>query len=198
MLVLVIGLIVFFAVHILPTAPDLKKGLIARFGETPFRIAFGVVALAGFTLIVLGYHKLQLHPGKNVQLWDPPAWTHHVAMALMIPSMILLVAAYIPSRIRTAAKHPLLAAIKFWALAHLFANGDLGSLLLFGGFLAFAIYDRISVKRRGDAGRLGTRTGGPFNDVVVIVGGLALYAFLVLWGHGVLIGAPLMSMTSLS
>ncbi len=192
MLLLVLGLIIFFAVHLVPTSPGLRQGLVARFGETAFKAAFGIASLVGLVLIVMGYHKLQLMPGKNVVLWDPPTWTRHLAMLLMIPAIILLVASQIPSRIRTAAKHPMLAAIKIWALAHLLANGDLASLLLFGGFLAFAVYDRISVKRRAYAGRLGTETGAPVNDVIVVVLGLALYAIILVWGHGALIGVPLL------
>jgi uncharacterized membrane protein len=193
MLLLVLGLAVFFAVHLVPTVPDLRQGLVARFGLTAFKAVFGLVALLGLVLIVLGYHKLQMMPGKNPVLWDPPAWTRHLAMLLMIPSMILLVATYVPSRIRTAAKHPMLAAIKLWAAAHLVANGDLASLLLFGGFLAFGIYDRISLKRRGNAGPGATGTGPPVNDALVVVAGLALYALFIVWGHGAVIGVPLVS-----
>jgi uncharacterized membrane protein len=193
MLLLILGLVIFFAVHIVPTVPDLKQGLVQRFGEGAFKAVFSIVSLAGLALIVFGYHKLQINPGKNVVLWDPPTWTRHLAMLLMLPALILLVASQIPSRIRTAAKHPMLAAIKIWALAHLLANGDLASLLLFGGFLAFAVYDRISVKRRAYAGRLGTAEGGPVADIIVVVLGVALYALIVVWGHGALIGVPLLS-----
>ena len=124
------------------------------------RRSFAVVSLIGFALIVLGFHKLQLHPGKNPQLWDPPMWTRHIALALMLPAMIALVAAYVPSHIHTMLKHPMLVAIKIWALAHLLANGDLASLVLFGSFLAFAVYDRISVKRRGAPGAARRRAPG--------------------------------------
>lgn len=192
MLPLVIGLAIFFAVHLVPTQPELRKGLIERHGETAYKIGFALVALAGLVLIILGYGKLQLHPGKNVQLWDPPVFMRHITLALMVPALILLVAAYVPSRIRTAVKHPMLAAIKIWAFAHLLANGDLGSILLFGSFLAFAVYDRISVKRRAAAGPLGLKTGGPANDVLVVLAGLALYGFMLTWGHQHLIGVPLM------
>lgn len=194
MLLLILGLVVFFTIHLVPTVPDLRQGLVSRFGETAFKAAFGIVALLGLVLIVVGYHKLQLMPGKNPVLWDPPQWTRHVAFLLMVPAMILLVAAFVPSRIRTAVKHPMLAAVKIWALAHLVANGDLGSLLLFGGFLAFAVYDRISLKRRANLGRLGARTGPPVNDVLVVGAGLALYALMLVWGHGLLIGVPLVSL----
>jgi len=193
MLPLILGLLLFFAVHLVPTSPSLRQGLLDRFGTAAYRIGFSVISLIGFVLIVVGYHKLQVMTGKNVVLWDPPSWTRHIAFLLMVPAMILLVAAFVPSRIRAAAKHPMLAAIKFWALAHLLVNGDLGSLLLFGAFLAFAVYDRISVKHRAAPGPLGSATGGPLNDVIVVVAGLALYAVVMFWGHGALIGVPIVS-----
>ena len=152
----------------------------------------------GLVVIVLGFHKLQLHPGKNPILWEPPVWTRHLAVALMLPAMILLVASLVPSRIRTATRHPMLIAIKIWALAHLLANGDLASLLLFGSFLAFAVYDRISVKKRGARGPLGAASpSSALNDVLVIVIGLALYAWILLVGHQWLIGvAPMPGLTA--
>lgn len=192
MLPLILGLLLFFAVHLVPSSPSLRDGLVERFGASAYRIGFSVLSLIGFVLIVVGYHKLQVMPGKNPVLWDPPSWTRHIAFLLMLPSMILLVAAFVPSRIRTAAKHPMLAAIKFWALAHLLVNGDLGSLVLFGSFLAFGVYDRISLKHRAAAGPALVGPG-PFNDVLVILGGLALFAVMLVWGHGALIGVPVVS-----
>jgi uncharacterized membrane protein len=193
MLVMVIGLVVFFAVHLVPTNPELRNGLLARFGLTGYKAVFSILALIGLALIILGFHKLQLHPGKNPQLWVPPLWTRHIALALMLPAMIALVAAYVPSRIRTMLKHPLLVAIKIWALAHLLANGDLGGLLLFGSFLAYAVYDRISVKRRHALGPLGDKTGPWFNDVIVLVVGMGLYLVFLLWAHQFLIGVSPLS-----
>jgi len=190
MMVLIVGLILFLGIHLLPTSPELRDGLKERIGENPYRVLFSLLSIAGLVIIILGYHKLQLHPGKNPILWEPPVWTRHIAVGLMLPAMILLVAAVIPSRIRTAARHPMLAAIKIWAFAHLIANGDLGALLLFGSFLAFAVYDRISIKRRGEGASHGTALvpPGPMNDVLVVVLGIALYAALLFGGHQWLIG----------
>lgn len=189
MMVLVVGLILFLGVHLVPTSPELRDGLKERIGEVPYKVIFSLLSLIGFVVIVLGFHKLQLHPGKNPVLWDPPTWTRHIAVALMLPAMIFLVASVIPSRIRTAVRHPMLIAIKTWAFAHLIANGDLGALLLFGSFLAFAVYDRISVKKRGAQGPLGNATpSSPINDVLVVVVGVALYAALLYGGHQWLIG----------
>jgi uncharacterized membrane protein len=188
-MVLIVGLILFLGLHLLPTSPELRDGLKERVGAVPYRVIFSLLSIAGLVIIILGFHKLQLHPGKNPVLWDPPVWTRHIAVGLMLPAMILLVAAVIPSRIRSAAKHPTLAAIKIWALAHLLANGDLGGILLFGSFLAFAVYDRISVKKRGARGPLGDASpASPINDVAVVVLGIALYAALLFGGHQWLIG----------
>ncbi|MBA2125367.1 NnrU family protein [Hyphomicrobium methylovorum] len=197
MMVLIVGLILFLGIHLLPTSPELRDGLKERLGENVYKILFSLISLAGLVVIVLGFHKLQLHPGKNPILWDPPVWTRHIAVALMFPAMILLVASIIPSRIRTATRHPMLIAIKIWALAHLLANGDLASLLLFGSFLAFAVYDRISVKRRVTATPSSfAQPPGAFNDVIVVVVGVALYAALLFGGHQWLIGvAPIPSLS---
>lgn len=176
----------------LPTSAALRQSFVDRLGGGTYKLVFSAVSLAGLVLIIYGYHKLQINPGKNVILWDPPTWTKHIAFALMLPAMIFLAASQIPSRIRTALKHPMLLAIKTWALAHLIANGDLASLALFGSFLAYAVFDRISLKHRTSFGPLGTKTGGPLNDVLVIVVGVALYAAMLLWGHGALIGVPLL------
>jgi uncharacterized membrane protein len=189
MMVLIVGLILFLGLHLLPTSPELRDGLKERIGGTRYKIIFSLLSFAGLVVIILGYHKLQLHPGKNPILWEPPIWTRHIAVGLMLPAMILLVASVIPSRIRTVTRHPMLIAIKTWALAHLLANGDLGALLLFGSFLAFAVYDRISVKKRAALGPLGAaKSASPLNDVLVVVIGVALYAALLFGGHQWLIG----------
>ncbi len=192
MMLLIAGLLIFFLVHLVPTQSELKSGLVSRFGANTYKAAFSVVALIGLVLIVVGYHKLQLMPGKNPQIWAPPAWTRHITFLLMIPAMILLVAAYIPSRIRSAVKHPMLAAIKIWAFAHLITNGDLAAIVLFGSFLAFGVFDRISVKKRAALGPLGSAERSAVNDAIAVAGGLALYAFMLLWGHAHLIGIALL------
>lgn len=193
MLVMVLGLVVFFAIHFVPSNAELRNGLVARFGETGYKAVFSIVSLIGLVLIVVGFAKLQMHPGKNPQLWVPPLWSRHIAIALMLPAMIALVAAYVPSHIHTLLKHPMLVAIKIWALAHLLANGDLGALILFGSFLAFAVYDRISVKRRGALGPVGDKTGPWINDAVVVVLGTGLYLAFLLWAHKLLIGVSPLS-----
>lgn len=192
MLPLILGIVIFLGVHLVPTSPDLKSGLVERFGATAYKVGFGLLSLIGFVLIVLGYHKLQLMPDKNVILWDPPVFMRHIAVALMLPAMIFLMAYLVPSRIRTKLKHPMLVAIKTWALAHLLANGDLASLILFGSFLAYAVYDRISMKRRVTTAPVNVVPPSPMNDAIVVIGGIVLFAIILFWAHEHLIGvAPI-------
>jgi len=192
MIPLLLGLLIFLGVHLLPTQPDLRRGLAARFGEGAYKAGFAVVSLLGFALIVYGYHKIQLAPGKNVFLWTPPPWGRHVTMLLMLPVFVLLVAAYLPGRITQAVRHPMILAVKLWAAGHLLVRGDVASLLLFGGFLAWGILDRISLKRREAAGLVTVKSGPILNDVIAVVVGLLVYAVFVKWGHAALIGIRLL------
>jgi uncharacterized membrane protein len=129
-----------------------------------------------------------------VVLYTPPAWLPPVAMVLLIPVFPLLLAAYLPGRIQTAAKHPMLAATTLWAVAHLLANGMLADVLLFGVFLVWAVLDRISMTRRTQR-PVPSMPPSRANDLIAVVGGLALYATFVLWLHGWLIGVPLIGRT---
>ncbi|MFV0298361.1 MAG: NnrU family protein [Hyphomicrobiaceae bacterium] len=191
MLTLVLGLVIFLGIHLLPTRRELREGLVTRFGSGPYRAFFSIVSLVGFALIVIGFHKVQLHPGKNPQLWSPPAWGRHVTMTLMLPVFPLLVATYLRGRIAGVVRHPMVTAVKFWALAHLFARGDLASLLLFLSFMAWAVVDRISLKKREAQGEVVVTSGPVTNDIIAVVVGLALYWVFIKWGHPYLIGVQI-------
>jgi uncharacterized membrane protein len=192
-MLLIIGLVIFLGAHLVPTFPETRAALRIRLGESGYKGLFSLVSLLGLLLIALGFGEARM-ASWNMVLWSPPVWTKHIAFALMLPAFILLVATYIPSHIRDRAKHPMLAAVKIWALAHLIANGDLAGVLLFGSFLAYGVYDRISVKRRGALGPLGARHGGVFNDALVVLIGLVLFALMLTKGHAWLIGVPLLRM----
>jgi uncharacterized membrane protein len=184
MITLLAGLVIFFAVHsIAIVAPALRTRLLGTWGEGSFKAGYGVVSLVGFILIVYGFGLARQSP---ILLYVPPAWMRHVTFLLMLPVFPLLLAAYLPGRIKTAFKHPMLAAVKFWALAHLLSNGRLADVLLFGGFLAWAVVDRISLKRRTQEIR--TAAPGKFNDLIAVVLGLALYGFFMARAHVWLFG----------
>jgi uncharacterized membrane protein len=185
MIWLVLGLVGFLGVHSFSiVAHGARTGLVARYGEGAFKGVYAIVSVASLMLITWGYGEARLDP---VQLWVPPTWARHLVWLLMVPVFPLLVAAYAPGKIRSAVGHPMLTAVKAWAFAHLIANGTLADLLLFGGFLAWAVADRISLKRRPGATRSPKRGWG-VGDAVAIVGGLVLYGAFFVWLHPLLIG----------
>jgi uncharacterized membrane protein len=193
MLLLICGLVVFLGVHAWPMAPRLRRRMSERLGSGGYMGLFSLMSLVGFGLILWGYGQTRaLGAAANPVLYVPPYGLRHLAHLLMLPAVILMVAAYVPSRIRDAAQHPMLASIKLWAAAHLLVRGDLASVLLFGSFLAWAVLDRISVKKRNALGPLGARTGTARGDAIVVLVGLAAYAVIFVWAHHALIGVPLM------
>jgi len=186
--VLLIGLVVFFGVHSVSIVNDpWRDRMAAKIGEWPWKGLYALVSIIGFMLIVWGYGLARHDP---VVVYTPPGWLHPVAMVLLVPVFPLLLATYLPGRIQTAAKHPMLAATKLWAFAHLLANGMLADVLLFGAFLVWAVLDRISMKHRTQR-PVPSVPPSRANDLVAVVGGLTLYAAFVLWLHGWLIGIPL-------
>ena len=189
MSVLIIGLVVFLGIHsIRILAPNARDRFVVRLGEGRWKGVYSLVSAAGLVLIVIGYGIAR---ESYVGLWDPPVWTRHLALTLMIPVFPLLLAAYLPGRIKAAAKHPMLLSVKIWALAHLLANGGLHDVVLFGSLLAWAVVDRISVKRRASP-ILPTPSGFGTNDLIAVVGGLVLYlVFLLHLQLGLLGVAPL-------
>lgn len=180
MLVLVTGLVIFLGVHSISIfAPAWRDSMAARLGVEPWKRVYSLAAIAGFALLVWGYGLARQEP---VILYHPPGWLRHVTALLMLPVFPLLLATYLPGRIQSTVKHPMLTATKAWAVAHLLANGSLADVLLFGGFLAWAVLDRISVGKRSPRPIPGA-PASKLNDVIAIVGGLAIYAVFVGWAH---------------
>lgn len=184
----VLGLALFFGAHFFSTFRSRGPGdLKQKLGYGPYMGLYSLVSIAGLVLMIMGYGFLR----NMIPVWDPPVWTRHIPLTLMLPALILLVAAYAPTGyIKKAVKHPMLAAVKIWAFAHLCANGDLASIILFGSFLAYAVIDRIVVKRRGNP--MEGKTPSAMGDVISVVGGIAAYAAIAFWAHAALFGVPVM------
>lgn len=184
MTLLVLGLVLFLGIHSVSiVAPGWRDAQAAR-SEKGWKALYTVVAIVGFVLIIYGYGEARL---ATPLLYAPPTWMRHVAMLLLVPVFPLLLAAYLPGRIKTATKHPMLAATKLWAVSHLLANGTLADVLLFGGFLVWAVADRISFKRRTQRPIPGAPASSA-NDLIAIVLGLALYGLFVWRAHAWLVG----------
>jgi uncharacterized membrane protein len=189
MTLLIVGIVLFFGIHsVAIVAPTWRDAQAARLGLA-WRGLYTVVSIVGLVALIYGFGLSRHEP---VVLYSPPTWMRHVTMLLMLPVFPLLIAAYAPGRIKTATKHPMLAATKLWALAHLLSNGALGDVLLFGGFLVWAVADRVSLNKRPVRAIPGAPPG-PFNDAIAVVGGLVLYALFVWKAHAWVTGRPLIT-----
>ena len=151
LLMMIAGLILFLGTHSYSLRRVSRAALVAKVGPEVYKVVYSVISLIGLVLIIWGYASYRA--AGYVPLWNPPVWTKHLALLLMLPVFVLLAVSAAPGkgrpgRIRAVTKHPMLLAVKIWATAHLLANGDLGSILLFGSFLAWAVMARISCKRR--------------------------------------------------
>lgn len=188
MILMLAGLALFLASHGFTTMREQRAAVIARIGEGPYKIAYSLVSLLAILMIAYGYGDWRAD--GSVNLWDPPVWTRHLALLLMLLASIMLVAAYSAGRIKATLKHPMLVSVKTWAVAHLLANGDLATIVLALGILAWAVYARISLKRRPPAQPLGPK-GWP-GDALAVVGGIVLFLFLAYIFHPYVVGVPVM------
>ena len=184
----ILGLVVFLGTHVFVTMRDHRAAVVARIGEWRYRGLFSLVSIVGIVLI--GYGFAAYRGAGPIMVWYPPGWTRHIVVALMWPASICVAAAYIPGNIKRVLKHPMLVGVKTWAFAHLCANGDLGGIILFGSVLAWAVYDRITLKHRKDAGAPPIPVGGAKNDIIAIVVGTIIYLALGFVFHPVVIGVP--------
>lgn len=182
MSLLVLGLLIFVGIHLMPTSVSIRHNLIARFGAVGYKAGFSMASFIGLVLLIIGKANAGFVP-----LWSPAAWGRHAAMLLMLFSFIFLLAAYLPSNIKRWTAHPMLLGVLLWSAAHLSANGDLASLILFGGIGTFALLDMWSANKRGATP---SKAVYPITKdlLVVIIGILAFAAVLLL--HPYLFGVP--------
>tara|TARA_R110002072_G_scaffold86537_1_gene195212 strand:- start:7 stop:582 length:576 start_codon:yes stop_codon:yes gene_type:complete len=191
MLYFILGLVIFFGAHLFTTFRSREPGkdIKAKLGYGTYMGLYSLVSIAGFVLICWGFGATR----DAGSLYMAPSWGRHVNLALMLPSLILLVASQLPTgAIKKAVKHPMLVAVKLWAFGHLLANGELNSVILFGSFLAYAVIDRIAVKKRGDNGPATDATASVMSDVGAVVIGGGLYVAILIWLHPILFGVAIM------
>ena len=186
MTIFVAGLLIFLGVHSVSiVAPRWRDAQAARMGENGWKGLYALVSIVSFVAMIYGYGIARQAP---VMVYAPPIALRHLAFLLMLPVFPLLIAAYLPGRIKRLTRNPMLLAVILWAVSHLLANGTLNDLLLFGGFLIWSVADLISVSRRTHVRPVPGAPASPMNDVIVIVVGLGLYALVLLWAHARVIG----------
>jgi uncharacterized membrane protein len=187
-LYLIAGIVIFLGVHSVSIVSyRWRDRMIARLGAGSWRALYSVISIVGLALIVYGYGLARTEP---VILYVPPLWLRDTVIMLMVFVFPLLFAAYFPGLIRAALTHPMLVAVKLWAVLHLLANGSLADVLLFGSVLAWAVADRISLKRR-PVRPIRTAPPWKWNDAIAISLGFAVYVVLVAGGHAWLTGMPI-------
>ena len=187
MVYLVLGLVIFLGVHsVRMVAEGWRTRTRARIGDGAYKGAFSVASTAGLALIVWGFGVARQQP---VQLWSPPVAMRHVAALLTLISFVLLAAAYVPGNgIKARMHHPMVLGVKVWALAHLLANGTLAHLVLFGSFLAWAVWNFIAARKRDRAAGVQYPPGRAGATAVTVVAGTVAWALFALLLHGWLIG----------
>jgi len=191
MTLLILGLAAFLGIHAFTIARGPRAALVGRIGEAGYKIAYALISLIGLVLIGEGYGAYRA--AGYIPVWDPPTWTRHLSALVLLPVFPLLFSAYAKGFVKARLKHPMILAVKTWALAHLLANGDLGSMLLFSGFLAWAVVAFISMRRRpsGETPVFLSSVGfvpNPGQDAAAILGGIIVWAAMIFGLHKWLIG----------
>ena len=185
MSLLVAGLVLFTAIHLIPSAPRLRAALVERLGAKPYRGVFSAVVLLSLAAVVWGFSRSPIE-----EVYAPPTWGHQASMILVPIALVLFAAANMPTRIRAVVRHPMLLGLLLWAFAHLLSNGEVRSVVLFGGFALFAVVEIVSAVARGQ--------GPPKEpapritmDIAAVIGGF-IVAGLLAGFHGTLFGKPVM------
>jgi uncharacterized membrane protein len=187
MILLILGLVLFLGMHSIRIVADgFRSAQVARLGVNGWKAIYSIVSIAGFVLLVYGYGLARESPAV---LFVPPPWMRHVTALLTIPAFVLLAAAYVPgTRIKRAVGHPMVAGVKIWAFAHLLSNGMLADVVLFGSFLAWAVFDYVAARRRDRIEGRVYPTGPVARDVTAVAVGLAAYVVFAFWLHAWWIG----------
>jgi uncharacterized membrane protein len=185
MIMLILGLVLFIGAHAFSMLRAPRAALVGKLGANGFKGAYSLVALVGFALVIWGYGAYRA--AGYAPVWEPPVWLRHLSVLVMLPALPLLFSAYAQGFVKARLKHPMILAVKLWALAHLLANGDLGSIILFGSFLVWAVVAFMSMRRRTDV-EAKPFVPNPGQDAAAILGGLIAYFALIFGLHRWLIG----------
>jgi uncharacterized membrane protein len=185
MIMLSVGLLLLLGIHAYSMNRVGREALLVRFGESGFKGLYALVSLAGLVLIIWGY--INYRASGYIPIWNPPTWTRHLSALIMLPVLPLIFSAYAQGFVKKRLKHPMILGVKVWALAHLLANGDLGSIILFGSFLIWAVMGFSNMRRR-PVDEAKNFVPNPGQDAAAILGGLIVYGAMIGGLHRYLIG----------
>lgn len=186
MIVLILGLLVWSGAHVVKSvAPGARADITARLGAGPSKGLFALIIVVGLVLMIVGYRSAPF-----VEVWTPPAWGVHLNNLAMLASVALFGMGSSKGRARTWLRNPMLTGVLVWSLAHLLVNGDLASILLFGGLGLWAIANMALIDVR-DGPWVRPAPGPVKGDIRLAVITLVLYgviaaihAWLGVWPFG--------------
>ncbi len=185
MFILALGLGLMLGVHVFASLRGPRGRVVDRIGADPYRGLHSLVALLGLVLVVWGFARYRANDWD--QIWAPPEWARYVTLVVMWLAFVSLGCVNkAPGRIRGWLRHPLLASVTLWSLAHLVSNGDAGGMLLFGAFFVWSIYARIALELRGDHGAAPSAAFTRADAIALVVGAVLWAAMIML--HTTLIG----------
>ena len=183
MTTLIIGLAMFFGIHVLTSTP-LRAVLVGAVGENPYKGVFSVLSFAGLGLIIWGFVLARAMPEATALVFTSPAWSKPVTSALILVGLIIIGSGHGKGYIRKIVKQPMSVGIGVWAIAHLLSNGHLNEVMLFGSFLAYAVYDFVMSTLKG---KVPTYDPELKADIKAIVIGVIIFAVLLFF-HATLFG----------
>jgi uncharacterized membrane protein len=191
MALLLLGLVAFFGVHSLRVwGESWRSRRVAAMGPGAWKLAYSAVSIAGLALLVWGYAQARV---GSPMLWTPPAGLRVVTAVLVLVAFVLFASSGVNGHLKAKMGHPMTLGVKTWSAAHLFSNGSLADVLLFGSFLAWSVLVFSAARRRDRAAGTGAGGGsGPAaswgaDALAAAIGAAAWFAF-ARWGHQWLIG----------
>lgn len=187
MALLILGLLIFLGVHSTRIVADpWRAQMIQRIGPMPWKGLYTVFSIVGFILLVVGFRQAR---HETTVLYVTPDWMKHVTAVLMMVSMILFVAAYVPKNwFKAKFHHPQVLSVKSWAFAHLLSVGVVADVVLFGAFLVWAIVLFAVSRRRDRENNVVYPPGNAIGTTLTLALGLVAWSIFALLLHGPLIG----------
>ncbi len=183
MTLLILGILLWWVSHSFPlVAKGRRDALVARMGEGTWKGAFSLVAVAAIVVIVIGYQR-----AEYVDVWYPPASMRHLNNLLMLIAVGLFAASHSKGNAKRHVRHPMLLAVIVWAIAHLLVNGDVASLVLFGGMGLWAVAAIFMTNAR-DGAWVKPAPAPRKKDILLVV--ITIVAFLIIAGIHTLLGYP--------
>ncbi len=186
MLLFILGLVLFFGIHMLPFFPEYRALIIEKIdsdrieGEPVYKVVFAVIALLGLGFAGLGKGSMEF-----IGLWDTPTFFRYVSVVLILVSFILMVAAYLPNNIKRYVPHPMLTGVIIWGATHMMVNGDVVSIILFGSFVVYSVVAIILINQRPDDKDIvqDTQESIPIEKDAIVLGIAVAGFLLLLWLH---------------